>query len=176
MTLHTLETAGIVYVEEVRKIEEKILIADDVYALLQKAYRNVEGGLHFANNDELVLKTDLWHLIYNDCELIGVVIYKAKQGLKMVALALNERFKSQAKALLAKLFRNTIAKSWMEVSEGAEKFMLKIGLGKFRVPNIYAEKLTKKEILQLCDDGYHYIREINGVKKKKMIIGFPKNF
>ena len=64
MTLHTLETAGIVYVEEVRKIEEKILIADDVYALLQKAYRNVEGGLHFANNDELVLKTDLWHLVY----------------------------------------------------------------------------------------------------------------
>ena len=94
----------------------------------------------------------------------------------MVALALNERFKSQAKVLLAKLFRKTIAKSWMEVSEGAEKFMLKIGLGKFRVPNKYAEKLTKKEILQLCDDGYHYIREINGVKKKKMIIGFPKNF
>ena len=174
MTLKTLETAGIVYVEELRKIEEKIFIVDEVYALLEKAYSSVKGGLHFSGKDDLILTTDLWRLIYNGTKLIGIVIYKAKRGLKMVALGVHEDFKTEAKAVLSKMLKRTIAKSWMEVSENVEHFMLKLGCEKFRLQNSCAAALTQKEILSLCDDGYHYVREINGIRKTKVIIGFPK--
>ena len=174
MNLKTLEYADIIYVEEVKKLEDKILIVDDIFAILEKAYSNIKGGLHFKNKDDLLLSTDLWRVIYMDTEPIGVIIYKAKSGLKMVALGLSDKFRKEAKAILSRVLRETLSRTWMEVSEGMEKFMLKLGCEKFFVPNIYAAKLTKKDILKLCDDGYHYIREINGIAKKKVIVGFPR--
>ena len=174
MNLKTLEFTNIVYVEEVRKIGDKILIVDDIFDILKNAYSGVTGGLHFKDKDDLLLSTDLWRIIYMDTEPIGVIIYKAKFGLKMVALGLSNKFRKEAKAILARVLRETLSRTWMEVSEGMEKFMLKLGCEKFFIPNIYAEKLTKKNIIKLCDDGYHYIREINGIPKRKVIVGFPK--
>ena len=62
----------------------------------------------------------------------------------------------------------------MEVSEAAEKFILKIGGNKFLISNKYAPTLTKKEIKGYENDGYHYKREIQGITKTKVIIGTPK--
>ena len=109
-----------------------------------------------------------------DTEPIGVIIYKAKFGLKMVALGLSDRFRKEAKIILSRVLRETLSRTWMEVSEGMERFMQKIGCEKFFIPNSYADKLTKKKIIKLCNDGYHYIREINGIPKRKVIVGFPK--
>ena len=36
MTLQTLESAGIVYIDELRKVEEKILVVDEVYWLKKR--------------------------------------------------------------------------------------------------------------------------------------------
>jgi len=174
MNLKTLEYANLVHVEELRRLEDKILVVDEIFDILKRAYSSVKGGLHFKSKDDLLLSTDLWRIIYIDTEPIGVLIYKAKFGLKMVALGVSDIYRKEAKTILARILRETLSRTWMEVSEGMERFMLKIGCEKFFVPNIFVAQLTKKSIIKLCDDGYHYIREINGIPKRKVIVGFPK--
>jgi len=43
--------------ETVSTIADKNFIVDDVFTLLQEAYRNVKGGLHFENKETLLSKT-----------------------------------------------------------------------------------------------------------------------
>jgi hypothetical protein len=58
----------------------------------------------------------------------------------------------------------------MELSEAAERFVLKLGGDKYIFPNHIAEKLLGKEI-NLANDGIHYTREIMGVRKEKILLG-----
>jgi len=164
--------------ENITTTAEQSFLADEVFLLLQKAYSQVKGGLHFASADELVSKTSTWKVIYLDESIVGVVIYKAKRGLKMVALAitteLTKPFQNHTKTMLAYLFKVTFNNTWMEVSEGAEQFIVKHGGEKYFLSNTFASELTGKEIVGLCDDGYHYKRMINGVLKTKVILGNPK--
>ncbi len=166
------------HVETISSIDAKIYIVDEVFELLQKAYESVKGGLHFISRDDLILNTAMWKVIYNDINIIGVVIYKAKQGFKMVAMGLSEKlhhtFKQITKKMLVYIFKTTFSKTWMELSEGAERFVLKNGGENFILPNHLAAKLTGKDILELCDDGIHYKRMINGVVKTKILLGNPK--
>ncbi|GEM_PF-1675929 len=161
--------------ETVGSTLEKTMIVDDVFALLQKAYAQVKGGLHFPDKDTLVSSTAQWRVIYLDEEIVGVVIYKAKRGLKMVAMGISSEItytlRDYVKRMLTDIFQMTFGKTWMEVSEGAERFLLKIGGERFVISNNYAKVLTEKEIISLDNDGKHYYREINGVLKRKMIIG-----
>jgi len=162
----------------VSSVVEMSYIADDVYEILLRAYADVKGGLLFATPDELISKTAQWQIIYLDGVVVGAIIYKAKRGLKMVAMAisdsLNYSFRTHIKTMLSDIFKLTFANSWMELSEGAERFITRIGGQKYFVPHGLASRLTGKEILGYCDDGYHYHREINGVVKRKVIIGQPR--
>jgi len=163
--------------ETICSMVDKVFIVDEVFSLLQKAYQNVKGGLHFVDKDALIHTTSQWKVIYLDEKVVGVVIYKAKKGLKMVAMGIANdigMFRRYVKRMLSELFLVTFGKSWMEVSEGAERFLLKIGGERFVIPNSYARELTGKDILSLDDDGKHYYREINGVVKRKIILGTIK--
>ena len=178
MNYANLTLLDILKTENITSTHERAYIADDVFELLSSAYANVKGGLLFSSIDELILKTSMWRVIYFQSTIVGVVIYKAKRGLKMVALALstnlNKPMQKYAKTMLSYLFKITFNTTWMEVSEGAEKFIVSNGGEKYFVPNHLASKLTGKEILGYCKDGYHYTREINGVLKTKVIVGKPK--
>jgi hypothetical protein len=175
MNYSNLTSLGLLQTEYITSTQERVFIADDVFAILQEAYREVKGGLHFSSPDELVLKTSAWRVIYFHSTIVGVVIYKAKRGLKMVALALSSQIdssiKRHTKSMLSYLFRITFRSTWMEVSENAERFILAIGGDKFLIPNSYAHNLTQKDIVELDSDGYHYYREINGILKRKIILG-----
>jgi len=160
--------------DTVSSISDKIYIVDEVFTLLQESYKDVKGGLHFKDKDELIINTDIWKVIYYNESIVGVIIYKAKKGLKMVALGVTNSFRFMAKKMLGYLLKVSLSKTWMEVSEAAEKFILKHGGHNFLLSNKLASKLTGKEILELCDDGYHYKRIINGVMKEKVIIGNPR--
>jgi hypothetical protein len=162
--------------EEVRGLYDKVFIVDDVYRILQKAYATVEGGLNFKSKDDLISSTGLWRVVYCKSEIIGVIIYKAKRGSKMVALAMHEQFKKSAKEVFSYIFRKTFSKSWMEVSGAAEKYLMKLGAAQYRIANIHATEILGKEIIELCDDGYHYKRVINGIVKKKVMVGIPREW
>jgi len=177
MKYENLILLDILHTEEISTLGEKVFLVDEVFALLQCAYAQVEGGLHFKDPDELLCKTSVWKVIYHDSDIVGVVIYKSKRGLKMVALALAELEKSlkrYTQMMLAYLFKMTFTHTWMEVSEAAERFIVKNGGSRYFVPNVLASKLTEKKILELCDDGYHYKRSINGIVKTKVIVGHPR--
>jgi len=175
MTYQTLINFNRLESEIISSTAEKSYIADEVYSLLFKAYRHVKGGLHFLSPDELISKTSQWRVLYLDCNIVGVIIYKAKRGLKMVAMAISDSLdyslRTHIKTMLSHIFQISFRNSWMEVSEGAEKFILKVGGEKFIISNTLAFQLTKKNILSLDNDGIHYYREINGVIKRKLIIG-----
>jgi hypothetical protein len=166
------------HIDTINTYDAKIYIVDEVFDLLQKAYANVKGGLHFISHDDLLINTAMWKIIYDDINIIGVVIYKAKQGLKMVAMGLSHKlhhsYKRVTKHMLVYIFKTTFTKTWMELSEGAEQFILKNGGENFILSNHLAAKLTGKEILELCEDGIHYKRMINGIVKTKILLGNPK--
>ena len=69
--------------------------------LLSKPLETVEKinkcGLNFEDKQDLLENTSIWKVIYLDNNIIGVLIYKAKYGLKMVACAINETYKNIAK-------------------------------------------------------------------------------
>ena len=175
MNYNNLVSMGILQSENISSYREKAFIVDDIFTILQDAYRDVKGGLNFKNRDDLISTTALWKVIYLNENIVGVVIYKAKKGLKMVALGISSYLSKQSssftKAMLSYIFKHTFANTWMEVSEGVEKFIIKNGGENFFVKNTLAHQLTHKEILSLDDDGYHYVRMINGIKKRKIIIG-----
>jgi len=179
MTYQTLTNFERLESDTISSIAEKSYIADEVYALLLSAYANVKGGLHFASVDELISQTSQWRVIYLDGDIVSVIIYKAKRGLKMVAMAISDTLdyslRTHIKTMLRYIFRLTFRNSWMEVSEGAERFILKVAGERFIISNTLAEQLTGKKILALDDDGIHYYREINGVVKRKIIIGTFKS-
>jgi len=178
MTYKNLVSLGLLESDIILSVAEKSYIVDDVYSLLSKTYANVKGGLLFATPDELISKTSKWQIIYLDGEIVGAIIYKAKRGLKMVAMAISDSldysFRTHIKRMLSEIFRITFRSSWMEVSEGAEKFILGVGGTRFLISNSLAHQLTAKEILSLDSDGVHYYREINGIIKRKVIIGTVK--
>jgi len=175
MTYQTLVNFDRLESDTVCSTVEKSYIADEVYALLLESYAHVKGGLHFISPDELIAKTSQWKLVYLDNTIVGVMIYKAKRGLKMVAMAisagLNFSFRKHIKMMLSQLFQRSFRNSWMEVSEGAERFVLKVGGARFILSNTLASELTGKKISAVDSDGVHYYREINGVMKRKLMIG-----
>jgi len=178
MNYNNLTQLGLLQTEEILSAQEKMFIVDDIFSILQDSYKNVNGGLHFKSKDELLNKTNLWRVIYLDENIVGVVIYKAKKGLKMVALGIKNIGRTSKffiKKMLSYIFQLTFTNSWMEVSESVEKFIIKNGGEKFFIRNTLAKQLTGKEILSLDADGYHYEREILGVVKRKVMIGTVKS-
>ena len=179
MKFETLVSMESLVSENITTMFEKSFIADEVFQVLTDSYKNVKGGLHFKNVDELILKTSSWQLIYFEERVVGAIIYKAKKGLKLVALGVStfvpKNVRENVKKLLALTLKESFRKVWMEVSEGFEKFVLNIGGDKFMVKNRFASTLTGKTIIKLGDNGFHYSREVvDGVIKSKVIIGTPK--
>lgn len=177
MNYKNLTQLGLLQTEEIISTSEKVFIVDEVFAILKDAYKDVKGGLHFICEDDLISKTDLWRVIYLDENIVGVIIYKAKQGLKMVALGIaniSRTTKLFVKTMLTSIFNLTFNTSWMEVSESVERFILNIGGDMFFINNSLAGKLIGKDIVSLDANGYHYKREILGVVKTKVMIGTVK--
>jgi hypothetical protein len=144
----------------------------EIWMLLKKAYANVKGGLLFESKKELLEKTAQFKVVLHKNSVVAVTIYKAKRGLKLVAMATNNDFRDIAIPSLGKLIQNDLKTSWMEVSESAEKFVMRNGGNKFKIENSFAEKLLNKAI-EPSIDGFHYTRNIANINKEKIILGTP---
>lgn len=71
MNYNNLTQLGLLQTEEIISTCEKVFIVDDVFAILNDAYKDVVGGLHFTCKDDLINKTDLWRVIYLDENIVG---------------------------------------------------------------------------------------------------------
>ena len=152
---------------------EKLKYINDVWNILSEAYSNVEGGLFFNSKEELLTKTALWKVVVFDSQVIAVTIYKVKHGLKLVALAIHNSFKNIAKKALARIIKSDLKKCWMELSEAAERFIISLGGDKFIIPSHLVAAVLNKEI-RPTSDGVHYIRNIMGIEKEKVLLGTIK--
>lgn len=146
-----------------------------LWCLLQRAYQNVKGGLHYRDPDELLATSHEWLLGVCQDEVIAALVLEPKKGRKIVALAADCREEQRDTAIitLGNLLRDQWSSAWSEVSEKAEKFALRNGGADFRISNREAQALTGKPILDLNPDGYHYTRMILGHAKEKLMLGTP---
>ena len=146
-----------------------------VMNLMKPAYQNVDGGFHYASKAEMVETTNQWRLIYEGRTLLAAFLFKEKFGQKISAFGATEdsKYRDEAVGEMGQFFRFFLSRTWIEVSGRAEDFVLKNGGLNYLVPNNMAGQLTKKKILSLDSDGFHYDRKIMGIQKTKLIVGTP---
>lgn len=144
---------------------------DEIWILLQNAYKDLHGGFATANSKEdLINKTSLTKIVRKNGKIIAVRLYKDSSGRKSIAGATDGT--QAGKDAFYKMIDEDILqkRAWGEVSGKMEFIMAK--RGGIPIPNIYAKKLLKKDIISLNPDGYHYTRLINGDPHEKIIFGF----
>ncbi len=150
--------------------EEKEKYISGVWNVLSAGYENVKGGLHFKSKIDLIDNTKKWKVVFCRGEVIAVTVYKAKKGLKLVAFSAGRKFREIAIATLKRIIKRDLAICWMELSEAAEKFVMNIGGDKYIIPSYAAGNVLSKDVAQ-AEDGVHYIREIMGIPKQKVLLG-----
>ena len=149
---------------------------EPVWQLLVKAYQHVKGGLLYRCPADLLNDTHRWRLVLHHGRVIAVTIYKSKRGWKLVAMATcrEDKVCSKSRQALRRLICADLPRCWMELSEHAERFVLGVcGGHRFLVHASLAAELLNKPVLPASSDGYHYLRNIAGIIKQKVIVGTP---
>ncbi len=156
-----------------RRDSEKSKHINIVWELLEDGYKDVEGGLFFASKEELLNTTSQWKVIMLNNKIIAVTVYKVKKGLKLVAMTVSKanEYRKIAVVALAKLIKKDLKTCWMELSENAERFVMKFA-SDYIVKNSLVAQIIEKDIT-LSDDGIHYFRTIKNTNKEKILLGTP---
>lgn len=165
-----------IYTKQITTQATMIEFINPVWNILSNAYLNVKGGLNFESKQDLIESTCEWKVVFSGKNIIAITIYKAKKGLKLVAMATNRLFKKIAKKALIKLIKAEIKHCWMELSEGAERFVMNHCNGKkHRINKSLIPTLLNKTISLNSDDNYHYFRTIKNIRKQKIVVGTPNS-
>jgi len=150
---------------------DKAKWVDKVWEILEKTYSKVEGGLLFSHKSDLISSTSNWKLIVKKNKILAVAIFKEKAGQKLIAMGKGDE--KEGREALVHLLKSSLERAWMEVSEAAEVFVMKYCDGeKFLIHQNEVMRYLNKGISML-DDGYHYMREIAGIQKTKILLGTP---
>jgi hypothetical protein len=144
--------------------------ADEVHALIEKAYAYIGGHVNYPTPAALVEEDSWWKLVRRNGVITAVAIFKNKHGAKRVAIATDGS--REAKGELRKIVADDIrmARGWAESSGAAANLCIKLGLPP--VPNTFAAELLDKEILAL-HGKFKYDRLLGGMVHTKMIVGYP---
>lgn len=154
------------------KTEHQLQYADEVWAMLQKAYEKV-GGFHSADSiDDLLNKTHLWKLVKRGNKITAASLYKDHYGRKTIASCTDGTPEGKHDYNMIKDADVKFGRAWCEVSGAPEHIMKKAGLRP--LPAKFAAMLTGKKIDEYNEDGYHYTRVIHGHPHEKVIYGSVK--
>ena len=80
-------------------------------------------------------------------------------------------YKKTAVNALAKLIKRDLKTCWMELSEAAERFVMRFAKN-YTIKNHLVAQIIEKEIT-LSSDGVHYFRTIKNINKEKILLGTP---
>jgi hypothetical protein len=172
-------------------VNQKNKYADEVYAMLNKAYAKIGGvkGSGFESAKAMTHKIPFWKLGFMKDELKIVMLFKDTGGRKLVALGTDGT--KEARKMLASALKSDLNRAYKEFSDGIWKFSRKfIGdavLLQFVVPVSKVRELLKKKTIldmdQVPDEfkgdivrndpfyKYYYGREIGGEIHVKIMIG-----
>lgn len=149
--------------------------ASDIWIILQRSYKNIGGFLTYSDIDELIYRTSLISCYFMKGVLVACPIYRnSLGGEKMVGCGTLHGLPIE-KVALHKIITNDINDflkwHWAEVSGGVEKLFKKYNGNP--IPGALAPSiLNKYNNFELCEDKFHYFREIDGKKIQKSIYGF----
>ncbi len=145
-----------------------------VWDLLVASYAGVSGGLHYSEPAELLAKTQRWRLVLYRGQVIAATLFKAKRGWKLVAMATCRQHRQRARNAMRRLICADLPRAWMELSEHAERFVLRCcGGHHYLIHSSLAAALLDKQIEPVAEDGYHYRRTVAGLVKAKIMVGTP---
>ena len=160
---------------------------DEVYELLQKAYKDIGGikGNGFNSADDMVKNMPFWKIAKVKGKIVAIILYKDKNGRKAVAMATDGSRDGILK--LKDILKNELSRSYMEASSNALRFAIKfLGvelLKKYAISiDDVKQLLHDDEILEVSEKyktdypdlaDYFYSRKIGSSIETKIMIGTP---
>jgi len=149
--------------------EEKEIIVDDIYDMIEKAYAPI-GGSTFKSPQDLIDSSGMWKIDRKDGKITAIAIYKNSPiGRKIVAIATDNSPRSKKKLIEILTADLMIRDGYVEVSGPLEKFLFRNipGLSDFVVGNKEEIEriLGKGKTVEMSEDGLHYTRHIGGLGK-----------
>ena len=143
-----------------------------VWALLVASYEKVAGGLHYETVAQLVNSSAEWKVVLHNRQVVAVTVYRAKKGLKLVAMASCNKLRQLGRLGLMRVLSQDLKRCWMELSEGAERFVMRYcGGDRYLINNSLACQILEKDEVIAAENSYHYYREVNNVRKQKILLG-----
>lgn len=164
-------------------LEKKKKYTEDVWNILQDSYRSIGGikGSGFATREDMMKKIWFWKLYKQKGRPVAVIMYKDRDGRKMVALGTDGSDKAKAAIRKMMLDEISLSRSYGEASGPALKMVKKIfgmdkdagfegsPLEKYMVPAEEVGAILKKNVKPVSK--YEYIRAIGGDDEKKVMFG-----
>lgn len=156
--------------------DEKEQYLDAVWDILQKSYASIGGLKGLSKPEDLLDKNIMFKLVRKNNRIVACNIYNTKQGgRKLVAGGTDgsdigkEAFYKMCAEEVKRLERN----SWAEVSGSMEGVFL-FKLDATPIPVDVARRILSdkgKDIISVDPDGFHYVREIDGIPMEKIMFG-----
>ena len=154
--------------------ESKRKYAQEVWDILQLSYDSLGGikGSGFENIENMISKIPFWKVIKSNNRVVACILYKDKNGRKLVALGSDGT--KEGKRAIAKAIIDEVKskRSWYEISKDLLKFVEK------NIKDFYENyAIAFDNLLGIVDgdpkkiDQFTYSREIGGETLKKVAGG-----
>lgn len=144
--------------------------------ILQQSYAHIGGikGSGFENVESMIKNIPMWKIIRKNNKIVAVILYKDKNGRKLVALGTDGT--KVGKDSLKDAIKGEIStkRSYGEVSDSALNFILKIfgdDFYQYVIDPKQAGKILNKEVTPL--DNVSYTRKLGDKHHKKVMFGKP---
>lgn len=170
---------------------------DDVWDILQRSYKPIGGikGSGFGSPEEMIREIPFWKIAKSGGKVVAVMMYKDRGGRKITAAGTDGS--EQGKAAYLDIAKNEFKRSFGEKSKAALGSVMKSFpwhmIEPFLIHPDNVKKITDDEIIPITkvkssdwpEDAkimlskypelkqYGYLRDINGTKFFKVMVGTP---
>lgn len=157
--------------------QDKQKYKDQVWDILTKSYQYIGGikGSGFESSHVMVDRIPYWKIFTRDGKVIAVMLYKDKNGRKMVACGSDGS--AEGKQIVKRMIEDDIRhqRAYGEISDAlvayVNRHFTKDEISKYFVPADQVSKILNKPVKPI--DKYTYTRLIGGEQHEKMMYGKP---
>jgi len=163
---------------EISDVKQKRSYSNAVFEILKQSYDYLPGGFPLDLDQLIYEQGTVWRLYVSKDDtdkgsgLIQVIVYKPSEyGNKVIYMAStsNHFAKKGLSEILEVLLTDKNEYWWGEASGRLEDFLDKMKYDK--ISNEIISKVLSDKDLELCEDGFHYYRNIQGKRTKKLAFG-----
>ena len=147
--------------------------ADEVWDILQKSYAYI-GGIAGVNSvDDIINDTDMWKLVTRNGKVTAIKAYKYKKGGRKANCGGYDGTEQGKKDIMSIYKEDGLMKDRKQYGEYSGKAVVTtLRAGGIPIPNTIAAEMLEPKKVELCDDGWFYIRTLDdGAKHHKIMIG-----